>query len=103
MEHAVTALADGTVSEVFVAKGELVDGGADLLAFAPALPTLRSCGQCLETNFGTHSVLVFCKCATSLSQIQHIGKSHVVQSLGSCARYSTGHISHAIVDDTVLL
>ena len=36
MEHAVTALADGTVSEVFVAKGELVDGGADLLAFAPA-------------------------------------------------------------------
>ena len=36
MEHAVTALADGSVSEVFVAKGELVDGGADLLAFAPA-------------------------------------------------------------------
>ena len=36
MEHAVTALADGTVREVFVVKGELVDGGADLLAFAPA-------------------------------------------------------------------
>ena len=40
MEHAVTALADGTVSEVFVAKGELVDGGADLLVCPSELSRL---------------------------------------------------------------
>ena len=34
MEHAVNASADGTITDVFVAKGELVDGGADLVAFA---------------------------------------------------------------------
>ena len=34
MEHAIIAPADGTVSEFFYKEGELVDGGAELLAFA---------------------------------------------------------------------
>jgi len=36
MEHAVKALVDGTVTDVFVAKGELVGGGADLVGFLAA-------------------------------------------------------------------
>jgi len=35
MEHAVKAPADGLVNEIFYSKGDLVDGGADLLAFEP--------------------------------------------------------------------
>ena len=34
MEHAIIAPADGTVTEFFYQKGDLVDGGAELLAFA---------------------------------------------------------------------
>ena len=33
MEHAIIAPADGTVTEFFYQKGDLVDGGAELLAF----------------------------------------------------------------------
>jgi 3-methylcrotonyl-CoA carboxylase alpha subunit len=33
MEHTVTAPGDGKVSEFFYQPGELVDGGAELLAF----------------------------------------------------------------------
>ena len=33
MEHAIIAPADGTVTEFFYAEGDLVDGGAELLAF----------------------------------------------------------------------
>jgi 3-methylcrotonyl-CoA carboxylase alpha subunit len=36
MEHAIKAPSDGLVSEIFYAKGDLVDGGADLLSFEPA-------------------------------------------------------------------
>ena len=34
MEHAVKALVDGTVTDVYVDTGELVDGGVELLGFA---------------------------------------------------------------------
>ncbi|MDB2331586.1 acetyl-CoA carboxylase biotin carboxyl carrier protein subunit, partial [Alteromonas sp.] len=33
MEHSISAPADGAVSEFFFSSGELVDGGATLLAF----------------------------------------------------------------------
>jgi 3-methylcrotonyl-CoA carboxylase alpha subunit len=33
MEHTIKAPADGTVTEIYYGKGDLVDGGADLLAF----------------------------------------------------------------------
>ena len=33
MEHAIIAPADGTVAEFFFSEGDLVDGGAELLAF----------------------------------------------------------------------
>jgi len=33
MEHAVKAVVDGTVTDVYVAKGELVGGGVDLVGF----------------------------------------------------------------------
>jgi len=35
MEHAIKAPVDGLISEIFYGKGDLVDGGADLLAFEP--------------------------------------------------------------------
>ena len=34
MEHTVKALADGTVTDIYVAKGELVGGGVELVGFA---------------------------------------------------------------------
>jgi len=37
MEHAIKASVDGSVSEIFYAKGDLVDGGVDLLSFEPSL------------------------------------------------------------------
>ncbi|MGB0449152.1 MAG: acetyl/propionyl/methylcrotonyl-CoA carboxylase subunit alpha [Porticoccaceae bacterium] len=39
MEHAIIAPADGTVNEFFYQPGELVDGGAELLAFAQSEDT----------------------------------------------------------------
>jgi biotin carboxyl carrier protein len=41
MEHAIKAQVDGLISEVFYIKGDLVEGGADLLSFEP-LPLARS-------------------------------------------------------------
>ena len=35
MEHAIKAPVAGTVNEIYYSKGDLVDGGADLLAFEP--------------------------------------------------------------------
>lgn len=35
MEHAIRAPADGKVTEIFYAAGDLVDGGAELLVFTP--------------------------------------------------------------------
>jgi 3-methylcrotonyl-CoA carboxylase alpha subunit len=39
MEHAIIAPADGTVNEFFYQLGELVDGGAELLAFVESEET----------------------------------------------------------------
>jgi len=35
MQHTIKAPSDGTIEDVFCAKDELVDGGTELLSFAP--------------------------------------------------------------------
>ncbi|MDO7671789.1 MAG: acetyl-CoA carboxylase biotin carboxyl carrier protein subunit, partial [OM182 bacterium] len=41
MEHAIVAPSAGTVSEFFYQPGDLVDGGAELLAFAASEEILQ--------------------------------------------------------------
>ena len=39
MEHAIKAPVDGTVTDVYFAVGDLVDGGSDLVGFEPSPST----------------------------------------------------------------
>jgi 3-methylcrotonyl-CoA carboxylase alpha subunit len=36
MQHTISAPSDGVVSELFCSKGDLVDGGSELLTFTPS-------------------------------------------------------------------
>ena len=36
MEHTIKAPNDGTINEIFFEAGDMVDGGAELLAFSPS-------------------------------------------------------------------
>jgi 3-methylcrotonyl-CoA carboxylase alpha subunit len=42
MEHAIKAPGDGLVTEIFYMKGDLVDGGSDLISFEVLSPDTAS-------------------------------------------------------------